>query len=377
MVSALQASTRIRAVRVAALLASMLLVGGQGSAVGQDDTAQIRAALHGLLEEHVEQQGIPGMIMAARLADGTLIWDTAGSTSPSGEGTWTADTVSAIGSIAKTFTAVVVMQLVEEGRLSLDDTADGWFPDLPGGDGITIRMLLSHTSGLANYSDVLGDDVEQWMRVWTPEELIAEAIAAGPVGEPGSARAYYSNTNYFILGLIIQAITGRTWAEEVESRIIEPLDLTHTAFIDGEGIWGGVLVPGYAATPDGYLSSLEFPWYPHTSTAWAAGGIVSTVSDLMTFATGLFDGRLVSSETLAVMAEPLGSDGERDWALGGAAATIAGRAAFGMGGDVPGYHAFFVGVPDSQLVVAALVNAEEGDVISPSLSALEYLIEAR
>jgi hypothetical protein len=77
------------------------------------------------------------------------------------------------------------------------------------------------------------------------------------------------------------------------------------------------------------------------------------------------------------MVQPLGSDGEREWALGGAAATIAGRAGFGMGGDVPGYHAFFVGIPDSNLVVAALVNTEEADVISPSIAALEYLIEAR
>jgi CubicO group peptidase (beta-lactamase class C family) len=373
----LQMKKLMSALLAPTLLASVMLVVSQDSATGQDEVTQAKAALRNLLDEQVQQQDIPGMVMAARLADGTVIWDTSGYISPSGQERWNAHTVSALGSITKTFTAVVVMQLVEEGKLSLDDTVDAWFPELPNGNKITIRMLLSHTSGIANFSEVLGNDIEKWTREWTPEELIAEAVKAGPVSEPGSNQAHYSNTAYFMLGLIIEKITGHSWAQEVESRIIEPLDLKDTTFIDKEGVWGGVLIPGYTKTPDGYLSTLEFPWYPHVSTGWTAGAIVSSISDLMTFAGALFDGRLVSKETLAVMVQPLGSDGEREWALGGAAATIAGRQGFGMGGDVVGYHAFFIGIPDSKLVVTALVNTEEGDVISPSIAALEYLIEAR
>ena len=346
--------------------------GGEDPTTDKDDHAQEKAALQDLVDQQVESQHIPGMIMAERLADGTVIWSTSGYISPAGNERWSAHTPSFIASVTKTFTAVVVMQLVEEGKLSLDETVDTWFPEQPNGDKITVRMLLSHTSGLANYQDTFGTDIEKWTREWAPEDLIAEANKAGTVGEPGSRVAHYSNTNYMMLGLIIEKVTGNSWEHEVESRIIQPLGLTDTTFAK-EGMWNGDLVPGYMKTPDGYVSTLEFPWYPHSSTAWAAGGIVSTASDLMTFASALFDGKLVSTETLAIMAQPMGTEGERAWGLGGGVAEVAGHKAFGMGGNTTGYHAFLIGILDSKLVVTALVNTEEGNVISPSMAALQYI----
>jgi D-alanyl-D-alanine carboxypeptidase len=234
-------------------------------------------------------------------------------------------------------------------------------------------MLLSHTSGLANYTTTFGTDLEKWTRAWAPEDLIAEANKSGPVGVPGSSSAHYSNTNYIMLGLIIEKVTGNSWAHEVESRIIKPLGLKDTKFVK-EGMWNGGVVLGYTKTSDGYLSLLELPWYPHASTAWAAGGMVSTASDLMTFASALFDGKLVSRETLAIMTKPVGTEGQRAWALGGGVVEVAGRKGFGMGGDTTGYHAFFIGILDSKLVVTALVNTEEGNVISPSMAALQQYI---
>jgi CubicO group peptidase (beta-lactamase class C family) len=339
-----------------------------------DDHAQEKVALRKLLDQQVEMQNIHGMIMAERLADGTVIWDTSGYTSPSGKERWSSDTPSNIASVTKTFTAVVVMQLVEEGKLSLDDTVDAWFPEQPDGDRITVRMLLSHTSGLADYQSVFGMDPEKWTREWAPEDLIAIANKAGAVNEPGSSQAHYANTNYFMLGLIIEEVTGNGWAQEVESRIIEPLGLEDTIFAE-EDTWNKSVIPGYLKTPDGYLSTLEFPWYPHASTAWAAGGMASSASDLMTFASALFDGKLVSRETLAVMAQPVGTGGGQVWGLGGGIIEVAGHKAFGMGGDTVDYHAFFVGIPDSKLVVTALVNAGDGQVIAPSLAALRYMIQ--
>ena len=345
---------------------------GEDSTTDKDDHAQEKAALQNLVDQQVESQHIPGMIMAERLADGTIIWSTSGYISPAGNERWSAHTPSFIASVTKTFTAVVVMQLVEEGKLSLDETVDTWFPEQPNGDKITVRMLLSHTSGLANYQDTFGTDIEKWTREWAPEDLIAEANKAGTVGKPGSRVAHYSNTNYLMLGLIIEKVTGNSWEHEVESRIIQPLGLRDTTFAK-EGMWNGDLVPGYMKTADGYVSTLEFPWYPHSSTAWAAGGMVSTASDLMTFASALFDGKLVSTETLGTMAQPMGTEGERAWGLGGGVAEVAGHKAFGMGGDTTGYHAFFIGILDSKLVVTALVNTEEGNVIFPSMAALEYI----
>jgi len=342
-----------------------------GSTISKDEHAETRAALQNLIDQQVKEQDILGMAIAVRLADGTVIGKASGYSDPSGEEAWSVDTVSALGSVTKTFTAVVVMQLVEEGKLSLDDTIDTWFPEQSNGNRITIRMLLSHTSGIANY--ISGENVMEgkWNKEWAPMDLVAEANKSGPVGEPGSSEAHYSNTNYVLLGLIVEDITGNSWAQEVESRIIKPLDLKDTTFISNEGVWGGIMVNGYAKTPDGYISSLELPWYPHASTVWSAGEVVSTVSDLMTFASALFDGKLVSRETLAVMAQPLGTGVDRGllWGLGGLQIE---PGAFGMGGDIPGYHAFFMGYLDNKLIVTALINTV-GDVITPSISALQYI----
>ena len=340
-----------------------------------DERAKVGSALQGLVDQQVKEQDILGMAMAVRLADGTVIGKASGYSDPSGEKAWSVETVSAIGSVTKTFTAVVVMQLVEEGQLSLDDTIDTWFPEQPNGEKITVRMLLSHTSGIANYISAQNVMEGKWTSEWTPVDLVAEGNKLDPVGEPGSSESHYSNTNYILLGLIIENITGNSWAQEVESRIIEPLDLKDTTSISTEGVWGGIMVPGYAKTPDGYISSLELPWYPHPSVVWAAGEVVSTVSDLMTFAGALFDGKLVSRETLAVMAQPSGTDVDSRmlWGLGGGTPEGVGPGAFGMGGDIPGYHAFFMGFLDNQIVVAAACNTAGGDVITPSMSALQYV----
>ena len=347
---------------------------GEASTTDEAEHAQEKAALQNLLDQQVKRQGILGMVMAVRLADGAVIWATSGYTDPSGKERWTANTASLIASVTKTFTAVVVMQLVEEGKLSLDDTVDTWFPEQPSGDKITVRMLLSHTSGLAGFSSTWGTDLDKWSRDWTPEELITEANQAGPVGKPGSSVARYSNTNYIMLGRIIEKVTGNSWEHEIESRIIQSLDLKDTTCATDDNK-KEVAVPGYLKTSDGYLSLLEHPWYSQVSAsvAWAAGGIGSSASDLMTFASALFDGKLVSKETLELMSQPVGTGGDgRAWGLGGGVMKVDGHKAFAMGGDTPGYHAFFIGTLDGRFIVTALVNSE-GNVISPSLAALRII----
>lgn len=335
--------------------------------------ADVCSALITLLDQQVKKQGIFGMVLAVRLADGTVILGTSGYTSPSGNERWSANTVSLLASVTKTFSAVVVMQLVEEGKLSLDDTVDTWFPEQPNGDKITVRMLLSHTSGLGEYQASFGMDPEKWTREWTPEELIAIANQAGAVGKPGSRWAHYSNTNYIMLGRIIEKVTANSWANEVESRIIHPLGLEDT--IVGKTDLGSIdVIPGYMKTSDGYQNLLEIPWYSHmsASTAWAAGGIASSVSDLMTFASALFDGMLVSKETLDLMTKRVGAGNGWVWGLGVGKVNVSGHKAFAMGGDSTGYRAFFIGTLEGKCIVTALANTD-ADVISPSKSALQMI----
>jgi len=342
----------------------------------KDEHVQEKAALQNLLDKEVEKQDILGMVMAVRLADGTVIWGTSGYVDPSGNERWSANTPSLIGSITKTFTAVVVMQLVEEGKLSLDDTVNTWFPEQPNGDKITVRMLLSHTSGLADYQKLFELDPEKFTREWTPEELIAEANKAGTLGKPGSSIAHYSSTSYIMLGRIIEKVTGNSWEHEIESRIIQPLDLKDTTCAIDD-IKKAVTVPVYLKTSDGYMNLLEDPFYSQVSASvgWAAGGIASSASDLMTFASALFDGRLVSKETLELMSQPVGNEGRRAWGFGGGPITVGGHKAFAMGGGSVGYHAFFIGILDGRFIVTALVNTDEGDVISPSMDVLKSIIQ--
>ncbi|MFE2724050.1 serine hydrolase domain-containing protein [Kitasatospora sp. NPDC059327] len=205
-----------------------------------------------------------------------------------------------IGSNTKAFTAVVVLQLVARKKVDLDAPVDTYLPDLVRGEGIdgrhiTVRQLLQHTSGLPNYSEYLDDDV----RTYDPHELVDIALRHKADFAPGTGWAY-SNTNYVLAGLIVQQVTGRSLATEIDRRVIEPLGLRHTYFP----------APGDAAIrephPQGYyrdaagalvdITELDPSW------GWAAGQLISTGSDLNRFYRALLTpGRLLPAAQLAQM----------------------------------------------------------------------------
>jgi D-alanyl-D-alanine carboxypeptidase len=224
--------------------------------------------------------------------------DTDGTITEVGTGNATVDPTSAsvdlnvpwgIGSVTKTFVAVVVLRLADEGRIDLDAGINAFVPDLAGADKITPRQLLQHTSGLNEY---LNDPAVQTdaQRAWTPAELIAVAESLGRVGEPGGAH-HYANTNYIVLGEIIERVTGRSVADEVRARIVEPLGLSHTSFINGDEAPGYTVVDGSFVVPP--------PWDP--SVGGAAGAMQSTNRDLLLFTEALIDGTLLSPESQAAM----------------------------------------------------------------------------
>lgn len=193
-----------------------------------------------------------------------------------------------IGSATKTFVAVVVLQLVDEGRLDLDEGIAEWFPDLPQADWITPRMLLQHTSGLNEYIESAAVQSDK-ARHWAPSELIAVAEAAGRLGEPGELH-HYTNTNYLVLGELIRHVTGEEWTEQVRSRITEPLGMHGTSVAPSvdEAAVGYVVVGGQFV--DATRSA-------DPSIGGAAGALQSTGRDLLEFAAALEKGRLVSPES--------------------------------------------------------------------------------
>ncbi|WP_370354128.1 serine hydrolase domain-containing protein [Catenulispora sp. EB89] len=213
-----------------------------------------------------------------------------------------------IGSATKTFVATVVLQLVDEGRLSLDDTVARWLPGVVAGNGndgskITIRQLLNHTSGVYDYTLDLAEMTDaaafqrDRFRTYSPDELVAMAMRHAPVSAPGAAFAY-SDTDYVLAGMIVARVTGHSWADEVNARIIRPLDLRHTTT---PGTFPFVLGPhadGYSAF--GGTTLLDVTAF-NPSAADASGSMISTAGDLTRFYTALVAGRLLSPARLAEM----------------------------------------------------------------------------
>lgn len=239
---------------------------------GEKNTNEPETSLQDVLQDladaQVQEQGILGLSMKVRAMDGTVVGVGAGVSDPEGRNEWSPETRSALGSVTKTFTAVVIMQLIEEELLSLDDTIDRWFPDQPNGDEITVRMLLSHTSGLNTYingPEHLADiQAGAFATAWTPQELVARANERGLVDEPGTEQAHYANTNYILLGLIAEEVTGSSWVSAIEARIIDPLKLANTTFFSADGAVD-TMVGGYLQMDNETVNLLDEEWYPHAS----------------------------------------------------------------------------------------------------------------
>jgi D-alanyl-D-alanine carboxypeptidase len=202
---------------------------------------------------------------------------TAGTRQPRAEGRFR------IGSVTKTFTAAIVLQLVAEGRLRLDDTLADHLPGLAPERTITIRQLLTHRSGLANVTDY-----PAWLERASrsastrPEDSLRFAAAKPPVFAAGT-RWGYSNTNYIALGLVIEKVTGRSYGEELQERLFEPLELESTELPRTRRV-RDLNDPG------------ENPQVP-----WAAGAIVSNAADLARFFSALLSGRVLEDDSLAEM----------------------------------------------------------------------------
>ncbi|MEU8699908.1 serine hydrolase domain-containing protein [Streptomyces sp. NPDC048680] len=245
-----------------------------------------------------------------------------------------------IGSNTKVFTSVVVLQLVGEGRIRLDAPVDTYLPGLVRGEGIdgrriTVRQLLQHTSGLPNYTDY---DLQP--RDFDPRELVDIALRHEAHFAPGT-KWEYSNTNYVLAGLIVQKVTGRPLAEELDRRVITRVGLRHTYFpARGETTIREPHPKGYdresAAAPLSDVTEMDSSW------AWAAGQMISTNSDLNRFFTALLTGRLLPAAQLAQMrttvpAEYFGS-GAR-YGLGLVRMPLScGGVYWGHGGSFPGYE---------------------------------------
>ncbi|MGI5281903.1 serine hydrolase domain-containing protein [Nonomuraea polychroma] len=241
------------------------------------------------------------------------------------------------GSITKTFTATVVLQLVGEGRLSLSDRVDHWLPGLLGdGSTITVKQLLQHTSGLPEYSADMVDDAgipKERYRTWSPRELVEKAVRL-PQDFPPGTRFEYSNTNYIVLGMLIEKVTGRPYGTEIEQRILRPLGLAHTSLPGASPEVKAPHAHGYAAVrKNGELTRVDVTGFNPTI-AGAAGEIISNAGDLNWFFRALLGGKLLRPGQLKEMKTP-GPSG--DYGLGLEMKRLPCGTVYGHTGKTPGY----------------------------------------
>ncbi|MBB4935486.1 D-alanyl-D-alanine carboxypeptidase [Lipingzhangella halophila] len=269
-----------------------------------------------------------------------------------------------IGSNTKTFVATVLLQLVDEGALSLDDPVERHLPGtVPNGEAITVRQILNHTSGLYNYSSVPGYEIGSWrgddrFTTYHPEELLGAAFENDPYFEPGEGW-HYSNTNFIVSGMLIERLTGNAYGDEIRARILDPLDLNDTSLPGTDHTLPDPHARGYTPVEgEGYRDATEY----NPSIGWAAGEMISTTADLGRFLTALLGGDLMSSESLEAMKDTVDTGGEDSaYGLGLIEYKLdCGESVFGHGGTEVAY-------------VSGMTQAEDGRqfVYAASLHKLE------
>jgi D-alanyl-D-alanine carboxypeptidase len=288
-----------------------LLVTSPALAVDVPSRADVRRALERLVDG-----GAPGVTAVIRGPGGRERYSAGSANLRSGRPISPRDH-GRVGSVAKSFTAALVLQLAAEGKLGLGDSVERWLPGVvPNGDRITVRQLLDHSSGIADYCGVPGITLCETSnpdpaRRWTPEELVAIGVGAPPTFPPGVGWSY-SNTDYVLLGMIIERATGRTLGAEYERRIFRPLGLDQTSY------------PTSTSMPRPFSRAYDVlgpgTWPPDVTAtsptiAGSAGAMVSTPGDLQTFMRALLRGRLLSRSLLREMQRPTPGSLDGDYAL--------------------------------------------------------------
>ncbi len=252
-----------------------------------------------------------------------------------------------IASIGKTYTAVMIMQLVEEQRLKLTDHLDQFFPQVPNANKITILQMLTHRSGIPNVQHNW-DPQRNWKKGITKDEMFALIAKATQEFEPDTKQSY-SNSGYFLLTLILEKITGKSYAEALKERITSKIGLEDT-YIEPEFI---------DVNKNESLTYIQFggDWQQvpetHPSIAYGAGQIMSTPNDLAKFIQALFDGRLVSKESLNQMKTLRDGEG-----LGMVTFTFAGKTFYGNTGGGDNYGSWMAYQPEDKLAIAYTTNAK-------------------
>ncbi|WP_405904998.1 serine hydrolase domain-containing protein [Streptomyces sp. NBC_00828] len=276
-----------------------------------------------------------------------------------------------VGSVSKSFTAVVLLQLVDEGKLNLDTSVNSYLPGLLPDDRITVRHLLSHRSGLYDYTN---DMFEQTVpgfeavrnKVFSYQDLMDLSLAKPLTNAPGAAYSY-SNTNFVVGGMLIEKLTGQSVRTQYQKRIIKPLKLTGTSYVHPNTAIAGRHANGYLPPDEGGtpVDSTE----QTVSWAQSAGAIISTTHDLNTFFSALLGGRLMSAAQLAQMQQWTPVNSTQGYGLGLRRRDLScGVSVYGHTGTVQGYYTYAFTSKDGKRSVTALANTSNNGTVLTTLS---------
>ena len=253
-----------------------------------------------------------------------------------------------IGSVTKMYTAAIIIQLIEEGKLKLDTPANTFFPELPNGEKITIRNLLKHQSGLFNITE--DEDFTTWMiQPQSRPKMIGRMVKNGVIFEPGTDTSY-CNTNYILLAYIAEDIEKTSFHDIVQARLVRPLELKLTR-IGTESPKGAQEAVSYQRIDDQWEVVTD---YTDMSAPGGAGAIVSTPSDVNVFTTALYKGMLMSQASYQQMTDVSSGMG---MGLGGA--PIMEMQGYGMSGQIDGFKSLAIFFPEKEVSITIVSNAYE------------------
>lgn len=337
------------------------------------------ATLRPIITELMKDNAIPGAVVVVKSPKDGDWTATFGTGTIGKDDPMTVDDHFRIGSNTKTMTVTVLMQLAQEGKLSLDDPIGKYWPGVPNGDRITLTQLAEMRSGLYNYTfdyDFSAAIDKDPQKVWTPEELLAIAFAHPVDFQPGE-RFEYCNTNTILLGLVIQKVTNMPVADNFRQRIFEPLGLKHTSFpapADSsmpdphpQGYAFGTMVSTidtFALPPDQQAAALAGTLKPGNQTTsspswtWTAGAAISTVDDMTTYTKALVDGKLLDAKLQKMRMDSIQPIDPANPAMAGYGLGIVrfGEHQFGHDGQIPGYMTYMASDPDSGLTIVVATN---------------------
>jgi CubicO group peptidase (beta-lactamase class C family) len=274
------------------------------------------------------------------------------------------DTVFRLGSVTKQFTAAAILLLEERGKLRTSDLVSTYLPDAPAAWAkITIFNLLTHTSGIPNYTE-LSDLPTFKLLPTTPAQLVARFEAKPLDFQPGEKWAY-SNSNYALLGLLIEKVSGQTYADFLQQNIFTPLKMSHSGYDTSAAI-----IPhrasGYGMGPRGPQNAA----YLDMTVPYAAGALYSSTRDLRLWEEALYGGRLLSAASLKKMTTPF----LNNYAMGLAVGQWGGHAFFSHSGGIDGFNTYLTYYPDEKMTVVVLgnLNGDAPDRIGGQLAAVAH-----